>query len=75
LDGIEYFLSLTDIPSAPEFLPDRIKEYQKKADGIILCYAVNDPFSFQNLENQWIQEIKSYCPTNIPFIIIGTHIQ
>lgn len=28
-DGIEFFLGLYDLPSAPEYLMDRVEEYRK----------------------------------------------
>jgi len=73
LDGIEYFLGLYDMPSAPEFLHDRIKEY-RRANGVIIVYAVNDPFSFQNVELQWVPEVLENTPSGTPFIIVGNKI-
>jgi Ras-related C3 botulinum toxin substrate 1 len=42
-----------------------------KADAFLLCYAVNDAHSLENIKEKWFGEIKHLSP-NVPIILVGT---
>ena len=42
-----------------------------QTDVFLLCFAVSEPSSFENIRSKWYKEIKHYAP-NTPFIIVGT---
>jgi len=37
----------------------------------LICFAVNSPVSFSNIEAKWYPEIRSHCP-DVPIILVGT---
>eukprot|EP00475_Leptophrys_vorax_P023304 TRINITY_DN31884_c0_g1_i2.p1 TRINITY_DN31884_c0_g1~~TRINITY_DN31884_c0_g1_i2.p1 ORF type:complete len:142 (+),score=35.26 TRINITY_DN31884_c0_g1_i2:448-873(+) len=37
----------------------------------LICFAVNAPTSFSNIEAKWVPEIKTHCP-DVPVILVGT---
>ncbi|EAS02169.2 small guanosine triphosphatase family (GTPase)-like Ras family protein (macronuclear) [Tetrahymena thermophila SB210] len=43
----------------------------RKAQGIIICYAIDDRQSFNNVQ-KWIDQIKQYSREDIELILIGT---
>ena len=42
-------------------------------DVILICFAINNRDSFENVTEKWIPEIKSYCPST-PYLLVGTKI-
>jgi len=34
------------------------------ADAVFICYAVDDPTSFENVAEKWLPEVEHYCNTN-----------
>ncbi|XP_046840241.1 ras-like GTP-binding protein Rho1 [Xenia sp. Carnegie-2017] len=40
-------------------------------DVILLCYAIDQRESFDNIINKWQEELKQYCP-KIPIVLVGT---
>ena len=44
--------------------------YYKDAQAIILTFALNNPESFDNLQ-QWMKEIDQHCQTNNYFLVIA----
>ncbi len=44
--------------------------FLKGADGIILCYAINDDKSFENV-SKWMLQIKNYAPKDVKIVLIG----
>lgn len=39
-------------------------------DVLLLCYSVDNPDSFQNIQERWIPEINHFCP-HIPVILVA----
>lgn len=42
-------------------------------DVLLICFAINNRDSFENVTEKWIPEIKSYCP-GTPYLLVGTKI-
>ena len=40
-------------------------------DVILLCFSLENPDSFDNIQEKWIPEVKHYCP-NVPIVLVGT---
>ena len=40
-------------------------------DVLLLCFAVDNPDSFQNVDEKWLSEISHFCP-KVPRILVGT---
>jgi Ras family protein A len=40
-------------------------------DVILLCFAVDNPDSFQNVQEKWIPEINHFC-NSVPVLLVGT---
>jgi Ras homolog gene family, member G len=40
-------------------------------DLFIVCFAINDPYSFKNVKEMWFPEIHQHCP-KIPKLLVGT---
>lgn len=38
-------------------------------DVFVLCFAIDNRVSFQNIKNMWIKEIKRY---QLPYVLVGT---
>jgi len=39
----------------------------------LLCFAVVEPSSFENVKDKWISEVQEYCPKT-PIVLVGTKI-
>ncbi|KAK2171776.1 hypothetical protein NP493_1027g00017 [Ridgeia piscesae] len=40
-------------------------------DVLLLCFAIDNPDSFQNVDEKWLSEISHFCP-KVPRILVGT---
>ena len=40
-------------------------------NAFLICFAVNNPVSFGNIETKWYPEIQFHCP-GVPIILVGT---
>ena len=40
-------------------------------DVLLLCFAIDNPDSFQNIDEKWLTEISHFCP-KVPRILVGT---
>ena len=67
VDGVDVALRLWDTFGDHEF--NRKFAYQH-AHVVVLCFAVNCPNSFKNVNAVWYSEIKKYCPRT-PIILVG----
>ncbi|XP_063443757.1 ras-related C3 botulinum toxin substrate 2-like [Mytilus trossulus] len=47
------------------------RKHKKCHDIFLICFSLDDSYSFQNVEYKWIPEIRHHCPF-VPFILIGT---
>ena len=45
--------------------------YFRDADACILVYDVTDRFSFDNLRDLWLKDLKEKAPSNLTIAIIG----
>ena len=41
-----------------------------KTDVFLICFAINNKTSFDNITDKWIPEIKKHCP-DVPLVIVG----
>ncbi|KAJ5076582.1 rho gtpase [Anaeramoeba ignava] len=46
--------------------------YYPETDLIVICFAIDDYYSFENIENFWILEIGKYIPKYSKRILVGT---
>merc|ERR1712129_468469 len=42
-----------------------------QTDIFLICFAINNRWSFENVTNRWVPELKHHMP-NTPFILVGT---
>lgn len=67
VDGVDVALRLWDTFGDHEF--NRKFAYQN-AHVVALCFAINCPKTFKNVNAVWYSEIKKYCPRT-PIILVG----
>lgn len=67
VDGVDVALRLWDTFGDHEF--NRKFAYQN-AHVVALCFAINCPNTFKNVNAVWYSEIKKYCPRT-PIILVG----
>lgn len=67
VDGVDVALRLWDTFGDHEF--NRKFAYQN-AHVVLLCFAINCPRTFKNVNAVWYSEIKKYCPRT-PIILVG----
>ncbi|GBN04172.1 hypothetical protein AVEN_157162-1 [Araneus ventricosus] len=65
-------VSIFEIPSDPDFLPEeRIPNYEE-ADVIVFMYAIDDPLSLKMLTEKWILEANSTIASHRkPVVFVG----
>ncbi|KAA6377907.1 MAG: putative Cell division control protein 42 [Streblomastix strix] len=70
VDGKTIHLQIWDTAGQEEY--DRLRGLSyPDTDAFIICYAVNDPVSLDNVEKKWFPEIKQYI-ARTPVILVGT---
>ncbi|OBZ91178.1 Ras-like GTP-binding protein Rho1 [Choanephora cucurbitarum] len=42
-----------------------------ETDVIMICYAVDNINSFQNVRDKWLPEIKHFCGNNVSLVLVG----
>lgn len=53
---------------------DRLRPLSySNASVFLLCFAVTNRISFENIRDKWFPELRSYSP-GIPFILVGTQV-
>jgi len=63
-------LALWDTAGQEEY--DRLRPLSyPQTDVFLVCFAVSNKDSFNNVKSKWIPEIRHHCP-GIPFILVGT---
>ncbi|KAI8085757.1 small GTPase superfamily [Gilbertella persicaria] len=45
-----------------------------ETDVVMICYAVDNMNSFQNVRDKWLPEIKHYCGNNVSLVLVGLKI-
>ncbi|UJR14824.1 hypothetical protein I4U23_001809 [Adineta vaga] len=48
-----------------------VSSFYRNANGVVLCFDLTDLESFRNVNN-WLEEVKRYCPDQTPVFLIGT---
>ena len=38
-----------------------------ETDLFLLCFAIDNPESLENIENKWMPEVRHFCPKGIVF--------
>eukprot|EP01147_Barroeca_monosierra_P002444 gene2444-5384_t len=62
-------MALWDTAGQEDYAHIRPLSYES-AHVFLICFAVDNRDSFENIESKWVPEMKSYCP-KVPYIIIG----
>ena len=72
VEGQEVKFSLWDTAGQEGDARIRTLSYPK-TDIFLLCFSVVNPFSFENVKETWLPELRHHCP-NTPIILVGTKI-
>ncbi|CAF2900024.1 unnamed protein product, partial [Rotaria sp. Silwood2] len=48
-----------------------VSSFYRNANGVIICFDITDLESFRSVNN-WLEEVKRYCPEQTPMLLIGT---
>ncbi|EGD72285.1 ARHA protein [Salpingoeca rosetta] len=62
-------LALWDTAGQEDYAHIRPLSYDG-AHVFLICFAVDNRDSFENIESKWVPEMRSYCP-KVPYIIVG----
>eukprot|EP00128_Syssomonas_multiformis_P011904 Colp12_sorted_trinity150504_noHs@9107 len=69
-DGHQVLLDLRD--SSGDREQDRLRPLgYRDTDCFVVCYAIDDPASFEAVRDKWQPEISRYFSTSTPFILAG----
>ena len=74
IDGEHHQVSLWDTHGGDEYwtAPDRLRPLSyPQTDVFLVCFSLVDLNSFQRVSQDFVPEIKHYCP-GIPFLLVGT---
>ena len=70
VDGKTQQLSLWDTAGQEDY--DRLRPLSySSTDVFLVCYSVNEPTSFQNVEKKWLSELRDYAP-DVPIVLVAT---
>jgi len=72
IEGKEVKFSLWDTAGQEGYSRIRTLSYPK-TDIFLLCFSVVSPYSFENIKETWLPELRHHCPT-VPTILVGTKI-
>eukprot|EP00730_Choanoeca_flexa_P015435 TRINITY_DN7088_c0_g1_i2.p1 TRINITY_DN7088_c0_g1~~TRINITY_DN7088_c0_g1_i2.p1 ORF type:complete len:151 (+),score=16.78 TRINITY_DN7088_c0_g1_i2:223-675(+) len=61
-------LALWDTAGQEDYSHIRPLSYQD-AHVFLICFAVDNRDSFDNVENKWVPEMKQYCP-KVPYVVV-----
>nr|KAJ3419196.1 hypothetical protein HK105_007275 [Polyrhizophydium stewartii] len=71
-DGEDYDLALWDTGGAEEY--DRLRPLSyPNTSFFLLCFAVDDPESFERIESLFVPELKRFAP-GVPIILVGLRV-
>ena len=51
-----------------------IEIFYKNTSLVILIYAINDIYSFKEIENWWIKEVRAQCSPDVKLFLVGNKI-
>jgi len=63
-------LSLKDTAGQEDLARVRKLSYHG-ANVFLICFSISNPTSYENIEPQWVQDVKEFDAT-IPFVLVGT---
>lgn len=70
LDGKQIYLGLWDTAGQEGY--DRLRPLSyPQTDVFLICFSVNQPNSFSNIEQKWKPELNHHA-SGVPFLIVGT---
>ncbi|XP_044259792.1 ras-like GTP-binding protein RHO [Tribolium madens] len=69
VNGKQFQLKFIDTAGQEEFAMIRNLSY-KDANLFLLCFAVDDPVSFENMESVWVPDLQN-CK-DVPVVLVGT---
>eukprot|EP00045_Choanoeca_perplexa_P022749 m.10732 g.10732 ORF g.10732 m.10732 type:complete len:193 (+) comp9671_c0_seq1:242-820(+) len=69
LNDMKVEMALWDTAGQEDYSHIRPLSYQD-AEVFLICFAVDNRDSFDNVENKWVPEMKTYCP-KVPYIVVG----
>lgn len=62
-------LALWDTAGQEDY--DRLRPLSYPDTNVLLiCYAVSDPDSLENVPEKWVPEVRHFCP-GVPFVLVG----
>jgi len=68
-DDVKYSIHLWDTPGQDEY--DRLRPISyHESDVVLLCFALDDRQTLQNVNERWIIEVKLYCK-DAKIILVG----
>lgn len=69
VDGNVYNVGLWDTAGQEDY--DRLRPLSyPQTDVFLICYAVDNHASFNNVKEKWIHELQHYCP-DVPIMLVG----
>ncbi|XP_069142011.1 rho-related GTP-binding protein RhoA-A isoform X4 [Argopecten irradians] len=69
VDGKQVELALWDTAGQEDY--DRLRPLSyPDTDVILMCFAIDNPDSLENIPEKWTPEVKHFCP-NVPIILVG----
>ena len=72
MDGHLIELALWDTAGQEDY--DRLRPLSyPDTDVLLLCFAIDNPDSFQNVADKWVSELNHFCP-KVPVLLVGTKI-
>ncbi|KAI8639155.1 small GTPase superfamily [Parasitella parasitica] len=73
LDNKPVELALWDTAGQEDF--DRLRPLSYfETDVVVICFAVDNINSYQNVRDKWLPEVKHYCGNNVSLLLVGLKI-
>ncbi|CAO3649332.1 unnamed protein product [Mucor fragilis] len=73
LDSKPVELALWDTAGQEDY--DRLRPLSYfETDVVVICFAVDNMNSYQNVRDKWLPEVKHYCGNNVSLVLVGLKI-
>lgn len=70
VDGKPVKLVLWDTAGQDDY--DRLRPLSyPNSDVVIICYSIDMPSSLINVIDKWVPEVRYFCKTDVPVILVG----